>query len=267
MNRRDFLKSTTAAAGTLITTPLLSRGALAGPWVAQGDDVQCYRPGDRVDPSVSFLDRDGQRVTLEDQVDEYSGVLCLVIFGGAYARKPADKRGQLWCVDSSDDLAIQRTVYFNYVNEGVTFLPVAAPPVYSGSGYGYPADVFLVEGEDSSRYQEAVAEFTAKTEALKEDGTIPFDPIFYDPRFRLLDNPNEHTHVPAYGEVHPWQGRFKWHQDHQRYGTPTIWLLDTELRVLREPFWGNVYEAVPTQINYTVRDVMAALDEALESTP
>jgi hypothetical protein len=105
-----------------------------------------------------------------------------------------------------------------------------------------------------------------KTEALKEDGTLPFDPIFYDPRFRLLDNPNEHEHVPAYGPVHPWQGRFKWFEDDQRYGTPTIWLLDKELRVLREPFWGNVYEGVPVQLNYTVRDVIKALDQCLDTS-
>ena len=269
MNRREFLKSTAAAAGVLTASPVVtprSSGAWSPSFVRQDRDRPCYRPGERVEASVSFLDRDQRLVTLADQVSEYGKVLFLAIFGGAHARKPADKRGQLWCVDSSDDLSLQRTIYFNYVNEGVTFVPVATPPVYSGSSYGYPADVFLVEEEESPAYQSALAEFIVKTEALKEDGTIPFDPIFYDPRFRLLDNPNEHAHVPAYGPVHPWQGRFKWHQDHQRYGTPTIWLLDNQLRVIREPFWGNVYEAVPPQINYTVRDVMAALDLALGST-
>ena len=256
VDRRQFLKTTTAAAGMLAASP-------AFPFSPQDAGPQCYRLGDQVDSSVSFLDRNQQLVTLADQVDEYSKVLCLVIFGGAHARKPADKRGQLWCVDSSDDLAIQRTVYFNYINEGVTFVPVATPPVYSGNSYGYSEDVFLVEGDDSPRYQGAVTEFVEKTEALIQDGTIPFDPIFYDPRFRLLDNRNEHTHVPAYGPVQPWQGRFKWYQDHQRYGTPTIWLLDSQLRVLTEPFWGNVYESVPVQINYTVRDVTVALDRAL----
>ena len=261
MNRRAFLKTSSTAAAGVLAAPTSRRL-----WWLPGQDQSrptCYLPGDQVDASVSFLDRDQQLVTLADQVDEYSKVLCVVIFGGAYARKPADVRGSLWCVDSSDDLSLQRTLYFNYVNEGVTFVPVATPPVYSGASYGYPEDVFLVEGVDSPRYQSAVTEFVEKTEALKEDGTIPYDPIYYDPRFRLLDNPNEHVHVPAYGPVEPWQGRFKWHQDHQRYGTPTIWLLDAERRVLREPFWGNVYEAVPFQIHYTVRDVMAALDQDL----
>ena len=256
MDRREFLKGATAAAGLLAATPLF-------PFPRQQARPDCYRPGERVDPAVFFFDRRLQSVMLADRVEEYSKVLCLVIFGGAHAKKPADKRGQLWCVDSSDDLAIHRTLYFNYADRGVTFVPVATPPVYSGNAYGYREEVFLVESEDSAAYQNAVRDFVEKTEVLKEDGTVPFDTLFYDPRFRLLDNANEHRHVPAYGPVYPWQGRFKWYQDGQRYGTPTIWLLDRHLLVLGEPFWGNVYEGVPVQINYTVRDVIEALERAL----
>jgi hypothetical protein len=214
---------------------------------------------------VSFLDRELKTVNLASQVHESTKIVYLVILGGAPSRKRADKRGPLWCGDSIDDLGIHRTVYYNYADKGVTFVPVATPPVYSGDRYGYPTDVFLVEPESAKAYQSAVSEFIYKTEKLKTDGTIPFDPVFYDPRFRLLDNANEHEHVPAYGTVYPWQGRFKWHEDEQRYGTPTIWLLDGDLKVLREPFWGNVYEGVPVQIHYTVRDVVKALDHALQS--
>ncbi len=258
MNRREFLRSSTAVAGLFATTPL---------WLcSRGEAKQsCYRPGNEVDPSVFFLDPKGRLVTLGDQVDESTKVLYLLIFGGAYAKKKPDERGRLWCGDSSDDMAVHRTVYFNYAGEGVTFVPVAAPPVYS-TGYGFKEDVFLTEPESSAAYQNSLAEFIEKTEVLKKDGTLPFDSIFYDPRFRLLDNSNEHEHVPAYGSIYPWQGRFKWSEDEQRYGTPTIWLLDGRLRVIRTPFWGNVYEGVPVQINYTVRDVIRALDEALEAT-
>ena len=257
MNRREFLRSSTTVAGLFAITPL---------WLcSRGEAKQsCYRPGDEVDSRVFFLDPNGRSVTLADQIDESTKVLYLIVFGGAYAKKKPDKRGRLWCGDSSDDMAVHRSVYFNYAGEGVTFVPVATPPVYS-TGYGFRQDVFLAEPEGSAAYQEALAEFIEKTEVLKEDGTIPFDSIFYDPRFRLLDNPNEHEHVPAYGSIHPWQGRFKWFEDDQRYGTPTIWLLDAKLRVIRAPFFGNVYEGVPVQINYTVRDVVGALDEALEA--
>jgi hypothetical protein len=216
-----------------------------------------------VDPEVSILDSQLQRVTLGSQVNEYTKVLYLLISGGAYAEKPPDKRGGLWCVDSVDDMPIHRAIYFNYADKGVTFVPVVTPPVYGSKKYGYPDEVFLTQPEDSAAYREAVADFVTETETLKEDGTLPFDPIFYDPRFRLLDNPYEHQHVPAYGRVYPWQGRFKWHEDEQRYGTPTIWLLDRDLRVLTEPFYGNVYEAVPLHINYTIKDIEGALNTAL----
>jgi hypothetical protein len=155
-------------------------------------------------------------------------------------------------------------VLYNYAEKGVTFVPVAAPPVYGSKRYGYKDDVFLTEPESSGEYKKAVHEFVSKTEMLKEDGSLPFDPIFYDPRFRLLDNPAAHEHVDGYGEVYPWQGRFKWHEDQQTYGTPTVWLLDRDLRVLAPPFYGNNYEAVPFHIKYTVKDVAKALDTALE---
>ena len=257
MNRREFLKNSTAVGGMLATTPL---------WLCSRVEAKqrSYRPGDEVDSSVSFLDSEGRAVTLADQIDGATKLLYLIIFGGAYAKKEPDKRGRLWCGDSSDDMAVHRTVYFNYAGEGVTFVPVATPPVYS-TGYGFKKDVFLVEPENSSAYQSALAEFIEKTEVLKQDGTLPFDAVFYDPRFRLLDNPSEHEHVPAYGTIHPWQGHFKWFEDEQRYGTPTIWLLDANLRVIRTPFWGNVYEGVPVQINYTVHDIIRALDAALET--
>jgi hypothetical protein len=140
MNRREFLRTSTAAAGLFTTAPL---------WLCSSGEARpdCYRTGDKVDRAVSFLDQSLQRVILADQVHESTKVLYLLIIGGAYARKRPDKRGRLWCDDSSDDLAIHRTVYFNYADKGVTFVPVATPPVYS-SAYGYRKDGLGVRGED-----------------------------------------------------------------------------------------------------------------------
>jgi hypothetical protein len=256
MKRRDFVVQSVAAAGWLAGRRLVAQETAppAG---------ESYRPGERVDGEVFFLDAEQRPVTLASQVGEETRVLYLNIFGGAYAEKPPDKRGGLWCSDSVDDFSFQKSIYLNYADKGVTFVPVATPPVYGSERYGYPKEVFLVEPEDSPAYKKAVGEFIEKTEALKADGSVPFDVVFYDPRFRLLDNPREHRHVPAYGKVYPWQGRFKWREDQQRYGTPTIWLLDRELKVIREPFFGNVYEGVPLEIQYTVRDIVKALDQAL----
>ena len=259
MDRRDFLK-TTALTG-LVTGSHLVVPRRAAARIEEG--AGGYGIGDQVDPDVFFLDSDLNRVTLGSQVNEFTKIIYLTILGGAYAVKPADKRGGLWCVDTVDDIPVHRALLYAYAEEGVTFVAVVAPPVYGSERYGYPDAVFLHEPADSAAYKKAVHDFVSKTEAMKEDGSLPFDPIFYDPRFRLLDNPNEGGHVEAYGEVYPWQGKFKWHEDHQRYGTPVTWLLSRDLKVLGKPFYGNVYEETPLHINYTVRDVAKALDEAL----
>jgi hypothetical protein len=250
MKRRKFLKSAAVLGG----------GALLPP---PAREIRPYRVGERVSGDVFFLDAAGERQTLASQVSDFTRLVYLVLFGGSFRSKPRGKRGELWCEDSVDDLVLQRAIYLNYADKGVTFVPVAAPPVYDSPRYGFPENVFLTEPESSSLYRDAVRVFIKRTEALKDDGTIPYDPVFYDPRFRLLDNPSEHEHVPAYGEVLPWQGRFKGPGDTQRYGTPTLWLLSRELQVLREPFFGNQHEHVPLLVSYTVRDVAAALDEAL----
>lgn len=260
MNRREFLK-TTSVVGLASGIHLASQRKSTA---AQGSDMQGYEPGDRVDPGIFFLDKELNRVTLGNQVNEFTKIIYLLVFGGAYAEKPSDKRGGMWCVDTVDDIPVHRPIYYNYAEKGVTFVPVATPPVYGSKRYGYKDEVFLTVSEDSPEYEQAVREFVSKTEILKEDGSLPFDPIFYDPRFRLLDNPNAHQHVDAYGEIYPWQGRLKWHEDQQTYGTPTLWLLDRNLKVLGPPFYGNNYEAVPFHINYTVRDITQALDDALE---
>jgi hypothetical protein len=259
MDRRDFLKATAL-------TGLAGGAHFAFPdrTVARsGEEIRSYRIGDQVDPDVFFLDSDLNRVTLGSQVNEFTKVLYLTILGGAYAVKSADKRGGLWCADTVDDMPVHRALLYAYAEKGVTFVVVMVPPVYGSERYGFRDAVFLHEPPDSPAYKKAVQDFVSKTEAMKEDASLPFDPVFYDPRFRLLDNPNQGQHVEAYGEVYPWQGKFKWHEDQQTYGTPVTWLLDPDLKVLRKPFYGNVYEETPLHINYTVRDVAKALDEAL----
>lgn len=259
MDRRDFLKTTALTGlvtGAHVVVP--SRMSARIEEAAKG-----YGIGDRVDPDVFFLDSDLNRVTLGSQVNEFTKVIYLTILGGAYATKPANKRGGLWCVDTVDDMPVHRALLYAYAEKGVTFLAVMAPPVYGSEQYGYPDGVFLHEPADSAAYKKAVHDFVSKTEAMMADGSLPFDPVYYDPRFRLLDNPNQGQHVEAYGEVYPWQGKLKWHEDHQTYGTPTTWFLGRDLKVLSKPFYGNVYEESPLHINYTVHDVAKALDEAL----
>ena len=58
-------------------------------------------------------------------------------------------------------------------------------------------------------------------------------------------------------------GKFKPITDSQSYSVPVIWLLSREGKVLREPFVGNRFGTSTQKINYTVREVEAALVEAI----
>ena len=62
-----------------------------------------------------------------------------------------------------------------------------------------------------------------------------------------------------------WQGRFKWYQDTQTYGTPTLWILKPDLTVYGTPFFMNVYESSGRKIRYTARDVSARLERLLRT--
>ncbi|NIM41478.1 MAG: hypothetical protein GTO74_09680, partial [Hydrogenophaga sp.] len=70
---------------------------------------------------------------------------------------------------------------------------------------------------------------------------LPFDLVFFDPRFRLLADPRLEHAAAVTGPTPTWQGRFKWYEDTQTYGTPTIWVLERERDVHGPPFFMNVY--------------------------
>jgi hypothetical protein len=221
----------------------------------------CYLPGDTIDPEVFVLDTMRRPLRLLDIARLDAKAVVLVLFGGAYLTT-TDKHGGIWCEDSLDDFALQKAAVHRFSGEGVQFIGVACPPVYSDR-YGYEKHVFLDEPEDSPKYVGAVERFIEKTEALRRDHTIPLPTVAYDARFRLLWNAREHAALAAYGRVHPWQGRFRWHKDEQRYGTPCIWFLDRAGKVLREPLYGNNYSSAPPHIAYTYWELEAAIGEAL----
>lgn len=247
MQRRGFLSSLT-----------LLGASRAWPTIEADDAKRCYAPGDTVDPGVFLLDSERRELPLLDLVRKDTRLVYLLIFGGAEG-KDAD----LWCGDSRSDLAIHVAMLEKYAAKGVRFVPVATPPVYAEARHGYQAGVFVGTPESSPAHGEAVLGFVARTEALRASGKLPFPEIFYDPRFRLLDNAGRYPHVAAYGVVHGWQGRFKACGDTQRHGTPTLWLLGRDGRVLREPFYGNVYERREEKLRYREKDVAGAIDSIL----
>jgi hypothetical protein len=219
----------------------------------------CYGGGDLMDGTTFVLDSERRPVRLLDLVRGDTRILYLVILGGANG----EKEPGLWCGDTRSDLVIHAAMLRRFAAKGVRFVAVATPPVYSEARKGYEAGVFLTTAESSAAHAAAVEGFIARTEALRAGGTLPFTEIFYDPRFRLLDNVGRFPHVAAYGAVHAWQGRFKACGDGQRHGTPTLWLLGPDGRVLHEPFYGNVYEPPDEKIRYREADVAGAIEAIL----
>jgi hypothetical protein len=217
-------------------------------------------PGETVDPDTFFQDAQQRQIKLLQAINPGAKAVVLVIFGGAYLTT-TDKHGGIWCEDSLDEFANLKAANNKWKDSGIQFIAVACPPVYSDK-YGYEPNVFLDEAEDSPKYRRAREQFVEKTEALRKDRTIPFERVYYDPRFRLLWNKREHAETPAYGKVDAWQGKFKWHKDEQRYGTPCIWFLDEKGKVLREPLYGNNYSAVPPKILFTYWELDAAIAES-----
>lgn len=247
MGRRAFL----AAAGAALARRPGAEPAPAEP--------ACYRPGQAVDEGVFVLDAALRPVALRALLRD--PLTLLFVFGGANRRSPAG----IWCEDSESDLRLLRSLKGRFAPRGVAFVLVAVPPVYSEARSGYAEGAFLGLPDDAPAYRSAVEAFVTATEGLRREGAIPFEELHYDPRFRLLDNPRMGAHTPGYGVVHDWQGRFKWWEDEQRHGTPTLWLLAGDGRVLREPFWGNVYHGRDRRIRYEEPDVAQALEERLKA--
>lgn len=249
MRRREFL----VAAGAIGAGLTAARGAAAAGYV----------PGDTVDAATFVQDLMQRPLRLLDIPRADTKVVVLVLFGGAYL-SAADRHGGIWCGDSLDDFALQKAAARRFQSTDVQFVGVACPPVYS-SRYGFEKDVFLDQPDGAPRYAAAAETFIARTEALRKGGTIPFETVAYDLRYRLLWNATEHAATAAYGPVHPWQGRFRWHKDEQRYGTPCIWFLGRTGKVLREPLYGNNYSSTPPRILYTYWELEAAVGEALSA--
>jgi len=223
-----------------------------------------YDVGDRVDRDVTVFNARMEPVPLLDAFNPEARVVVLVIFGGAAAKVPdGEFRGELWCVDTFDDLGIQRALV-NYLRGfPAQVIGVAVPPVFSSGRYGFEERVFLEAEETSTRFREAFRMFVDRTEALKRKTLIPYEAVLYDPRARLLQNMKGKETGPGYGKILDWQGRFKWKQDPRKYGAPTIWILDGRGKVLREPFWGNDYGSVPPLISYGFRELREAIEAFL----
>ncbi|MFQ5504294.1 MAG: hypothetical protein ACE5F1_05775, partial [Planctomycetota bacterium] len=175
--------------------------------------------------------------------------------------KDVAKRGGLWCEDSYSELQALRHLLLDYEPKGVRFIAVACPPVHHEERFGYAKGGFLEAGPEDPLYKRMRRRFVDATLALRDNDVLPFEDLYFDPRFRLLGSRTPGAPI--------WQGRFKWHEDTQTYGTPTLWILSRnpdrgDLEVYGEPFHMNVYESEGRRIRYTVRDIKARLDRLLD---
>ncbi|MFQ5652543.1 MAG: hypothetical protein ACE5IY_21635 [bacterium] len=263
MNRRHFLQAGLGLSSAVFLDALPTRLFSAA---AERDAKKptAYKPGDTISPDAFVVDRALNRKTIWSLChdNDEAAVNMLYIFGGGALGRD-DKLGGLWCGDSFEDLQIMRFVKDKYEFSGLQIIPVACAPVYSSQYYGLDERVFLDQPDDSDKFQRAARRFIESTEKLVEAGFIPVSP-YYDLRLRLLFNTDEELKPGAgYGEIYAWQSKFRADDETQKYGVPTLWLLDSKGVILEKPFHGNVYHSDPFEINYTVVDVDRALQKYL----
>lgn len=224
-----------------------------------------YLPGEKLDDGIFVYDSGGRRITLRELMGTGNKAIVLSLLGGASEKQVStNHRGNLWCEDSFDDLAVQRALVACFRDQPVKFIAVAIPAVLSVPE-GQAGNLYLEESEENRDFLKKFSRFRQKTGAERISTVLPFDEIFYDPRGRLILGQSALGEIsPGYGEVHDWQGKLKWHLDSRTYGLPTIWVLSGDGVVVSEPFWGNDYDSVPPQVNYGFEELKAAVEKLLE---
>lgn len=229
------------------------------------EEPQGYRVGERISEEAFVLDKEMVPHRIRDLIKPDVRVAVMVIFGGDFKTAPEEEkfRGPLWCEDSFDDLAVQRALVHAFKDRPVQFIAVAVPPVYHAKRFGWTDDVFLSRPDDSPEYREAAQTFIEATEREVRNGLLPFEEVYYDPKFRLAQNRKERELGPEFGPVYEWQGKLKWAEDGRKYGTPTIWLLGRDGEILTEPLFGNDYDADPPEVNYGYQDARELIERLL----
>lgn len=226
-----------------------------------------YRPGESIAPEVYVYDRAGRKQRLMGLATPATKVIYLLLFGGPTFNSE-HSQGGLWCEDTFNDMPISNYLYLKYRERGVTFVPVACPPVYHAKTFGYFGNPLLSLPEGTPQWHDALAAFANAAHALQNNHVIPFEQVYFDPKFRLLFNYERLGDLPPLPEAAPaWTGKFKPCGDRQCYSTPTIWLLSRTGEVLHEPFAGNRYAPSEQRLRYTARDIENVLTKALGLSP
>ena len=263
MKRRTFLQTGLGLSAAVAMGRFPGLAYPAAGVSGEGSGETTYRVGEKISAEAFVIDAELNRVLLADLVQERAdaSVIVLYIFGGGSIHR--QKLGGIWCQDSFEDLQIPRYLHLKYQDEAVKLLPIAVAPVYATKSYGLEDRVFLDQQDDSDIFKKSAREFIDSTEQVFYDGFIPEQPYF-DLRNRLLFNRRKDL-APGkgYGEVFPWQGKFRAKNEDQKYGVPTVWLLNGDGEILDAPFHGNHYHGDAFEIHYTVVDVDRAIEKHL----
>ncbi|MCH8200544.1 MAG: hypothetical protein IIB85_01335 [Chloroflexi bacterium] len=147
--------------------------------------------------------------------------------------------------DIDREIAGLRHLRLTYGPKGVLFVGVLCPPVRHEVLFGYDEGAFGRRPDDDPVYRRNRDRFVEASLKLVERADLPFDVVLFDPRFEMLD------------------GRFKWFQDDQIYGTPTTWVLTADMEVAGPPFYMNVYETEGRKLRYGPDDIAGLIDRVL----
>lgn len=222
-----------------------------------------YSVGSVVDKDVTIYSSDGNAHRLSELVRESAKRLNLVFIfgGGGMGHEHTLATGGLWCPDSFEDLQILRSLKADF-GEEVGIFPIAIPPAHHTSQLGMTKGVFLNPDAASVEYQKALASFVQTTEAAVESGVIPVK-TYYDARYNLLVSAED---LALRSETKNWHGAFRAANETQAYGVPSLWILDQNGKIVREPFRGNVYHPHGGEvlIRYTLDDVVDVLQREIE---
>lgn len=219
-----------------------------------------YQVGEQVMPETTVFTKDLEPRTLQQILEPGTQVVVLILFGGGAPTAPDyhPLRAGIWCPDSFDELPIYRALMRYFKDAPVQFIPVAVPPAYSDI-FGFKKDVFISKADDDPEFLEQVKTFIRLTEQTRETNVLPFKQLYYDPKFRLAYDSSRKM-GENYGPIFDWQGKFRWDRDPRKYTTPSVWLLDSHLRLLREPFFGNDYNDDPPQVLYGFSDLKESIE-------
>lgn len=182
-------------------------------------------------------------------------VLVLCVYGGGSAKPGAGKAG-LWCEDSLFEMANVRHAIARFADRPVRFVGIACPPIFHDEKFGYAAGSFAA---DHPQHAASVARFVESTRAARDTGVLPFPELWFDPTLRLMQAVKTDAPRPLALDG---TGALRAPDEVQTYGTPTLWILDRDGKVLAPPFCRNNWEK-DRELRFTARELEDAIEAAL----